>query len=68
MYLEQTQQLANESLKLAKEEIETVCQKYDIVLMPITVHRGNDTFSSIDLVPRSALRSHQQPADEQVVA
>jgi len=68
MYMEQTQQLSNESLKLAKEEIETVCQKYDIVLMPITVHRGNDTFSSIDLVPRSALRSQQQPADEQVVA
>jgi hypothetical protein len=36
--------------------------------MPITVHRGNETFSSIDLVPRSALRSQQQPADEQVVA
>ena len=58
----------NEQLRLAKEEIETVCQKYDIVLMPITVHRGNDTFSSIDIVPRSALRSQQQPADGQVVA
>ena len=68
MSMEQTQQLSNDSLKLAKEEIETVCQKYDIVLMPITVHRGNETFSSIDLVPRSALRSQQQPADEQVVA
>ena len=30
--MEQTQQLSNESLKLAKEEIETICQKYDIVL------------------------------------
>ena len=68
MYMEQTQQLSNEPLKFAKEEIEAVCQKYDIVLMPITVHRGNDTFSSIDLVPRSALRPQQQPADEQVVA
>ena len=66
--MEQTQQLSNEPLKLAKEEIEAVCQKHDIVLMPITVHRGNDTFSSIDLVPRSALRSQQQPADGQVVA
>jgi hypothetical protein len=28
MYMEQTQQLSNESLKLAKEEIEAVCQKY----------------------------------------
>ena len=61
-------ELNQETLKQAKEEIETVCQKYDIVLMPITVHRGNETFSSIDLVPRSALRSQQQPADEQVVA
>lgn len=66
--MEQTQQLSNESLKQAKEAIEAVCQKYDIILMPITVHRGNETFSSIDLVPRSALRSQQQPADEQVVA
>lgn len=68
MCMEQTQQLSNESLKLAKEEIEAVCQKYSIVLMPITVHRGNETFSSIDLVPRSALRPQQQPADEQDVA
>lgn len=66
--MEQTQQLSNEPLKFAKEEIEAVCQKYDIVLMPITVHRGNETFSSIDLVPRSTLRSQQQPADEQNVA
>jgi hypothetical protein len=29
MYMEQTQQLSNESLKLAKEEIEAVCQKYE---------------------------------------
>jgi aspartate carbamoyltransferase catalytic subunit len=66
--MEQTQQLSNESLKQAKEEIEAVCQKHNIILMPITVHRGNETFSSIDLVPRSALRSQQQPADGQVVA
>jgi aspartate carbamoyltransferase catalytic subunit len=66
--MEQTQQLSNESLKQAKEEIEAVCQKHNIILMPITVHRGNETFSSIDLVPRSALRSQQQPADGQVVS
>lgn len=55
----------NESLKQAKEELEAVCQKYDIALIPVIVHRGNDTFSSIDLVPRSAFRSQQQPATEQ---
>lgn len=54
----------NEILKQAKQELETICQKYDIVLIPVIVHRGDETFSSIDLVPRSAFRS-QQPAAEQ---
>jgi hypothetical protein len=54
-----------EILKQAKQELEAVCQKYDIALIPVVVHRGNDSFSSIDLVPRSALRAQQQPVAEQ---
>jgi hypothetical protein len=55
-----------EDLKQAKQELEAICQKYDIALIPVIVHRGNDTFSSIDLVPRSVFRSQQsQPTVEQ---
>ena len=55
-----------ENLKLAKQELEIVCQKYDVALIPVVIHRGNDTVSSIDLVPRSVFRNQQQqPAVEQ---
>lgn len=57
-------ELTSDILKQAKEELEAICQKYDIALIPVTVHRGNETFSSIDLVPKSAFRS-QQPTVEQ---
>ena len=59
--MEQTQSLTNEELKQAKEELETVCKKYDITLMPIVVHQGDRTFSSIKIVPRQALQQ-QQPS------
>ena len=54
--MEQTQQLSNETLKQAKEELETVCRKYDITLMPVVVHQGDRTYSSIEIVPRKALQ------------
>ena len=54
-----------EILKQAKQELEAVCQKYDIALIPVVVHRGNESFSSIDLVPRSAFQAQQQPVAEQ---
>ena len=57
--MEQTQQLSNEDLKQAKEELETVCKKYDITLMPVVVHQGDRTFSSIEIVPRKAIEQPQ---------
>ena len=57
--MEQTQQLSNEDLKQAKQELEAICQKYDITLMPVVVHQGDRTFSSIEIVPRKALQAQQ---------
>lgn len=45
-------ELTNENLKQAKQELEAVCQKYDIALTPVVVHQGDRTFSSIEIVPR----------------
>jgi hypothetical protein len=58
-------ELNQETLKQAKEELETICKKYEITLMPVVVHQGDRTFSSIEIVPRQAL---QQQASEAPVA
>jgi hypothetical protein len=50
----------NDSFKQAKEELEAICQKYDIILVPVVIHKGNQTFSSIEIVPRQQL---QQPEE-----
>jgi hypothetical protein len=42
----------NEIIQKAKEELEAVCKKYDIALMPVVVHQGDRTFSSIEIMPR----------------
>lgn len=41
--------------KQAKDEIEAICKKYGIVLIPVVVHQGNRTASSIEIVPVTAL-------------
>jgi cellobiose-specific phosphotransferase system component IIB len=43
---EQTEVLAK-----AKEDIESVLQKYDVVLIPVVVHFGDKTVSRIDIAP-----------------
>jgi len=60
-------ELTNETLKQAKEELEAICKKYEITLVPVIVHQGNRTFSSIDLVPTAALnpQSAAEPAIDQ---
>lgn len=40
-----------ESLKTAKEEIEAICKKYSITLIPTVIHQGDRTFSSIEIAP-----------------
>lgn len=46
-----TPTLTDEQLKSAKEEVEAVLQKHGIVLIPITIHHGDRTFSRIDVAP-----------------
>lgn len=60
------QKLDNETLKQAKEELETICKKYDIVLLPVVVHQGDRTFSSIEIAPRTALQPPQAPSSTEV--
>lgn len=43
----------NNNLVKAKEEIETILLKYNIVLVPVVVHRGDKTTSRIDIAPVS---------------
>ena len=47
--------------KQAKEEIEAICKKYEIALVPVVVHQGNRTASSIEIVPVSALQQPEAP-------
>lgn len=56
---QQPPQLSNEDLKQAKQELEAICTKYNITLMPVVVHQGDRTFSSIEIVPRRAVEQPQ---------
>lgn len=46
-----TQQVENENLAKAKDEIEEIVKKYNISLVPVVLHHGDKTFSRIDIVP-----------------
>lgn len=43
-------ELTPDTLKQAKEELEAVCTKYNIALVPVVVHQGNRTQSSIEII------------------
>ena len=47
------------TLKQAKEEIEAICKKYAIELIPVVIHQGNRTASSIEIVPISAFQENE---------
>jgi hypothetical protein len=53
------QTLTNDTLKQAKDELQAICEKYNISLIPVVIHQGDRTFSSIEIVPQAAV---QQPA------
>lgn len=55
--------LDQETLKSVKEEIEATCKKYNVILVPVIVHQGDRTFSSIEIAPMSG--SSSQPTPEQ---
>jgi hypothetical protein len=43
--------LNKETLQTVKEEIEATCKKYGVILVPVVVHQGDRTFSSIEIAP-----------------
>ena len=54
-----------ESLKQVKEELEAICAKYSIALVPVVVHQGDRTFSSIEIVPlKQQAEASETPAAE----
>jgi hypothetical protein len=59
----QNPQIDPEVLRQAKQELESICQKHDIVLMPIVIHQGDRTISSIEIIPRAMM---QQPPNSMV--
>lgn len=40
-------------IKQAKDEFEAICKKYNVALVPVTVHRGDSTASTIEIVPQT---------------
>lgn len=54
-----------ETLEQAKKELEAVCVKYGITLMPVVVHQGDKTISSIEIVPRPNVQVEQKPIIDQ---
>jgi hypothetical protein len=44
-------EINKETVQQAKTELEEVCKKYNIALVPVVVHQGDRTFSSIEITP-----------------
>lgn len=45
-------ELTQEKINEAKAKLEAVCNEYNIILVPVVVHQGNNTFSSIEIIAR----------------
>jgi hypothetical protein len=41
------------NMAAAKEEIEQILLKYNVVLIPVIIHQGENTISRIDIAPVS---------------
>lgn len=48
------------TIEEAKKEIQAVCEKYRVTLVPVTIHRGDQTLSSIDIYPVSSLEKTEK--------
>ncbi len=55
----------NETVQKAKEELEAVCKKYQISLVPVIVHQGDRTFSSIEIVPSQQPQQQESDTSEE---
>lgn len=49
--MEENNTINEEQLISAKQEIEEILKKYNIVLVPIVIHHGDRTISRIDVAP-----------------
>jgi len=57
-------EINKETIQQAKNELEEVCKKYNIALVPVVVHQGDRTFSSIEITPLSQELSDEAPKSE----
>lgn len=55
------EKVTEQNLDQVKKELEDICTKYGITLVPVVVHQGNRTFSSIEIVP---VQAQEQQAPE----
>jgi hypothetical protein len=55
---ENTQEIDNETLAKAKQEIEDIVRKYNISLIPVVMHHGDKTISRIDIAPANKSNSN----------
>jgi glutamate 5-kinase len=50
-----------ENVKKAKEAIEAILQEQKVALIPVIVHQGDRTFSSVDVVSIAEQQSNPSP-------
>jgi hypothetical protein len=55
---ENIQEIDNETLAKAKQEIEDIVRKYNISLIPVVMHHGDKTISRIDISPANKSNSN----------
>jgi len=58
--MEENNTIKEEQLIAAKQEIEEILKKYDIVLVPIVIHHGDRTISRIDVAPAPKNTTEEQ--------
>lgn len=49
--MEENNVINDEQLLAAKQEIEELLKKHNIILVPIVIHHGDRTISRIDIAP-----------------
>jgi hypothetical protein len=52
-----------DNLETIKKELEEICEKHGVALVPVIVHQGNRTLSSIEIV-KIPSETEEQPVTE----
>ena len=55
--MEENNTISDEQLLAAKQEIEELLKKHNMILVPIVIHHGDRTISRIDIAPAPKERS-----------